>query len=154
MSNSEHKTFHSTIVTHTRLDTSTYNLLNQISKVTKLSKSTLLRAAVSQWLKNAPSDLPIELKVAIAHQLMREQIGTIKQLRWIYYAAKDAYLKIQYSEKHTGEKASFPPHVRKALRQLERNIIAQKQQLDTWLQTSMRSNVANEQNVYTDTEMP
>lgn len=137
-----------TVMVGTRLKASTYNLICRISGATKLSKATLFRAAVTQWLKNAPEDLPLELKVAVAHQLMKENIESIKQLRWIYYAAHDALLKLRYSEKHTGEKQTFPPHARKALRQLERNIIAQKNMLDTWLkqQFPMRSNDADVRN--------
>lgn len=144
-----------TVVAHTRLNVSTYNLLNQIARATKLSRSHLLRAALSQWLKNAPSDLPLELKIAITRELIKEQVETIKALRWIYYMSEEARLKIKFLDKHKAEKKYFPRHVRKTLKQLERNIISQQKQLNTWLkttQTSMRCNLSNEQNVYTDTE--
>jgi len=138
----------------TRLNPSTFNLLQQISKATKLQVATLIRTAITEYLKNMPENLPTELKIAIAHQLMKNNIETIKQLRWIYYAAQDAKLKLKYSEKHTDEKQNFPPHVRKTLRNLERNIINQQNQLDTWLKqhTPMLSNDADVQNVNTTTE--
>ena len=149
------KSFH-TVVVGARLPASTYNLLRQISHATKVSKSMLIRAAVTQWLKNMPADLPAELKIAITRQLIREQIETIKNLRYVYYAAEDATIKIKNSEKRFIEKIQFPLHVRKTLRQLERNIIQQQNQLDTWLKTqvSMRSNVSNVQIVNKGSEAP
>ena len=143
-----------TIVAHTRLDVSTYNLLSQISKATHLTRSHMLGAAVTQWLRNAPADLPPELKIAISHELMKQHIETIKQLRWIYYAAEDAKDKLKYIDKRNDEKRSFPKHTRKLLKQLEKQIINQQKMLDEWIkdyQNSIRANVADVQ-VYTATQ--
>jgi hypothetical protein len=140
-----------TVVAHTRLNISTYNLLGQISKATHLNRSSLQRAAITQWLQNAPQDLPPELKIAITHELIKQQIETIKQLRWVYYAAEDAKLKIKFIDKM--EKHAFSKHVRRLLKQFERQIVAQQKQLDQWIkayQASMRSDGSNVQ-VYTGT---
>jgi len=141
-----------TVVAHTRLDASTYNLLTQIARATKLSRSRLMRAAVTQWLKTAPADLPLELKIAITGELMKQQIETIKTLRWIYYAAEEARLKIKYIDKM--EKHNLPRHVRSKLKQLEKNIVNQQKQLNQRLRktrASMLSVGSNVENVYTDT---
>jgi hypothetical protein len=114
----------------------------------------MLGAAVTQWLRNAPADLPPELKIAISHELMKQHIETIKQLRWIYYAAEDAKDKLKYIDKRNDEKRSFPKHTRKLLKQLEKQIINQQKMLDEWIkdyQNSIRANVADVQ-VYTATQ--
>jgi hypothetical protein len=140
-----------TVVAHTRLSPSTYNLLKQISKATHVNLSSLQRAAITKWLQNAPEDLPPELKIAITHELIKQQIETIKQLRWVYYAAEDARHKIKFIDKM--EKHAFSAHVRRMLKQFEKQIVTQQKQLDQWIKTyqaSMRSNGSNVQ-LYTGT---
>lgn len=142
------------IVVSSRIPTSTLSLLEQVSRVTKVSVSKLIYAAVSQWLRNMPPEMPVELQIQAARQIMQQQIQVIKDLRWIYYQAEEAQMKLKYlRRRRSAEKKYFPRHVIRTLKELERTIIQAQKQLDKWLKQnktnihSMLANSSNEQNV-------
>ncbi len=82
-----------------RLKPSTYNLLTNIAQRTKIGKSTLIRAAITQWIQNAPSDLPLDLKIEITRQNMEHHVETIKNLRWTYHQTRNAQTRIEQMKK-------------------------------------------------------
>ena len=117
------------IALSTRVSPSTYKLLDHIGQATKIRKSTLLRAALTQWLRNAPEDLPLDLKIEITRANIQHQIDTIKNLRWTYHQCREAIYRIKEMEKQEW----LPPHAAHAINQLEKQIITDKEQLDTYL---------------------
>lgn len=117
------------IVVGTRIKASTYILLQHLAEHTRLRKGTLIRAAITQWLQNAPEDLPLNLKVEITRANMQHQIEIIKNIRWTYHQARQAhaYMKGLIREQY------LPPHTQKLIEQLEQEILALQQQFDQWL---------------------
>lgn len=140
-----------TVVVSSRIPPSTLGLLKQISHVTKINVSRLVYAAISQWLRNIPPEMPMELQIQATRHIMQQQIQVIKDLRWIYYQAEEAKMKFKHlTRKYSAEKRYFPRHVIKTLKQLERTIIQAQKQLDKWLRQnkrSMRSGGSGGQNV-------
>lgn len=117
-----------TIVVGTRIKVSTFNLLNHISKHTKQSKGALVRAALTEWLRNMPEDLPLDLKIEVARTNIQHQIDTIKNLRWTYHQVRTANLRLQGIERE-----QLPPHTAETIKQLEQTIITLQNQLDQWI---------------------
>jgi len=117
------------LVVACRVKTSTYNLLRHISEYTKLGKSTILRAAITQWLTNAPEDLPLDLKIEITRANIQHQIDTLKNLRWTYHKTREAQYRLKEMEKQTW----LPPHTAETIKQLENQIITLQNQLDQWI---------------------
>lgn len=117
------------IVVACRLQAATYNLLKHISEYTGLKKSTILRAAVTQWLANAPEDLPLDLKIEITRANIQHIIDTAKNLRWTYHKAREAEWRIKEMEKQQW----LPPHTVNLIQQLENQIIQLQNQLDTYI---------------------
>jgi hypothetical protein len=89
----------------------------------------LLRAAVGQWLKNAPEELPLDLKVQIARENISHINETIKNLRWTYHQARNANYRIREMQKQEW----LPPHTAQTITNLEETIIKLQTELDTWL---------------------
>jgi alkylated DNA repair dioxygenase AlkB len=123
------ETINRNVVISARIKLSTYNLLSHISSHTNLKKSMLLRAAVTQWLQNAPENLPLDLKVEIARANIQHEIDTIKNLRWAYHQARTANYRLQEMEKQEW----LPPHTAETIKQLEQTIITLQDQLDQWI---------------------
>jgi len=123
------ETINRNVVVSARIKLSTYNLLSHISSHTNLKKSMLLRAAVTQWLQNAPENLPLDLKVEIARANIQHEIDTIKNLRWAYHQARTANYRLQEMEKQEW----LPPHTAETIKQLEQTIITLQDQLDQWI---------------------
>jgi hypothetical protein len=73
------------VVIAARINLNTYTLLSHMSEHTHIRKSSLLRAAITQWLQNAPKDLPLDLRIEITRTNMQHQIETAKNLRWTYH---------------------------------------------------------------------
>ena len=117
------------IVVATRLKPSTFKLLDHLSSHTKIRKSMLIRAALTQWLQNAPEDLPLDLKIEITRANIQHQIDTIKNLRWTYHQCREAISHMKEMEKQEW----LPPHAAHAIKKLEKQIITMKEQLDTYL---------------------
>lgn len=117
------------IVLACRITASTYTLLEKISKHTGLRKSTLVRTAITQWLRNAPQDLPLDLKVQITRANIQDQINTIKNLRWTYHQQLQAQNKLKYIQKEQW----LPPYTKNTIKKLESKIIELHKQLDQWI---------------------
>jgi hypothetical protein len=117
------------VVLACRIKASTYNLLHHIAEQTKLKKSMLLRAAITQWLQNAPEDLPLDLKIEITRANMQHIIETIKNLRWTYHQARQAHAYM----KGLSQKDALPPHTQAVVETLEQDILNLQNQLDHWL---------------------
>lgn len=117
------------VVVAARIQLSTYNLLKHISLVTGLKKSTILKAAITQWLANAPEDLPLDLKIEITRANIQHQIDTAKNLRWTYHQKRTA----EHRLKEMDIQEWLPPHTAQTLKQLENQIITLQNQLDTWI---------------------
>lgn len=133
-----------TIVVSSRIPPTTLALLEQISNVTKLSVSRLVYAALSQWLRNMPPEMPLEIQIQATRQTMQQQIQVIKDLRWIYYQAEEAKMKLRHlTRQRSADKHYFPRHVIKTLKELEKTIMQAQKQLDKWLRQNKRSMRAN-----------
>jgi predicted DNA-binding protein len=117
------------VVVAARVKAVTYNLLKHISEYTGLKKSTILRAAITQWLANAPEDLPLDLKIEITRQNIQHQIDTIKNLRWTYHKAREAQYRLHEMEKQEW----LPPHTAETIKQIQNQIITLQNQLDQWI---------------------
>jgi len=117
------------VVVACRIQLSTYNLLRHISTATGLKKSTILKAAITQWLANAPEDLPLDLKIEIARANIQHQIDTAKNLRWTYHQKRTA----EHRLKEMDIQEWLPPHTAQTLKQLEQTIITLQNQLDQWI---------------------
>jgi len=140
-----------TVVVSSRIPPSTLRLLEQINRTTGISVSRLVYAALSQWLRNIPPEMPMELQIQATRHTMQQQIQVIKDLRWIYYQAEEAKMKLKHlTRRHSAEKRYFPRHVIRTLKELERTIMQAQKQLDKWLRQnkrSMRAGGSNVQNV-------
>jgi hypothetical protein len=135
-----------TVVVSSRIPPSTLALLGQVSGITKLSVSRLVNAAITQWIRNMPPEMPMELQIQATRQTMQQQIQIIKDLRWIYYQAEEANMKLKHlRRKHSAEKRYFPRHVIRTLKELEHTIIQAQKQLDKWLRQNKRSMRSNGQ---------
>ncbi len=117
------------VVLTIRITPSQYNLLTNISNHTKLKKSILIRNAISQWLQNAPPDMPIDLKIEITRENMQHHIETIKNLRWTYHQTRNAKTRIETLQKDP----LLPPHTQQTITNLEQQIIQLQNHLDNWL---------------------
>jgi len=117
------------VVVAARIKLSTYNLVRHISEHTGLKKSTILRAAITQWLANAPEDLPLDLKIEITRANIQHQIDIAKNLRWTYHQKRTAESRLKEMEFQEW----LPPHTTETLKQLENQIIKLQNQLDQWI---------------------
>jgi hypothetical protein len=118
-----------TLVVHARLQPATFTLIEHISKHTGIKKSMLIRAAITQWLQNAPENLPLDLKIEITRSNIDHEINTAKNLRWTYHKAREAHLHLQ-ELKHL---EFLPPHAQETIKQIENNILTLQNQLDQWI---------------------
>jgi len=135
-----------TVVVSSRIPPSTLALLGQVSSITKLSVSRLVNAAITQWIRNMSPEMPMEIQIQATRQTMQQQIQVIKDLRWIYYQAEEANMKLKHlRRKHSAEKRYFPRHVIRTLKEFERTIIKAQKQLDKWLRQNKRSMRSNGQ---------
>ncbi len=116
-------------VVATRIKRSINALLENISKHTKIRKSALIRAAITQWLQNAPATLPLDLRIELTRANMERIVETIKNLRWTYHQARQANLHIHEMEKQQW----LPPHTAETIKKLENEILKMQQQLDDYL---------------------
>lgn len=128
------------VVVAARVKLSTYNLLQHISEATHLKKSTILKAAITQWLANAPEDLPLDLKIEITRANIQHQIDTVKNLRWIYHKKAEVDIHLFRIEKEEW----LSPHAIETIKQLENQILTLQNQLDTWIKQQYTNKQAEE----------
>lgn len=111
-----------------RVPQSTFSLLHHLSQSTGLTVSELIRRACVKFILEAPEELPLELKAKTVRISIESIIETIKDIRFIYHKAQEAYSQLR-ALKHE----NLPIHAIKAIEELERAILERTEKFNQWL---------------------
>jgi len=106
----------------------TFGLLRRLSHSTGLSVSELIRRACVKFILDAPEELPLELKAKTVRISVENIIEIIKDIRFIYHKAQEAYNQL-ITLKHE----RLPSHAVKAIEELEKAILDKTKKFNQWL---------------------
>jgi antitoxin component of RelBE/YafQ-DinJ toxin-antitoxin module len=111
-----------------RIPESTFSLLRHLSQSTGLTVSELVRRACVKFILEAPEELPLELKAKTVRVSVENIIETIRDIRFIYHKAQEAY-----SQLRTLKHERLPSHAVKAVEELEKAILERTTRFNQWL---------------------